>query len=236
MARRRRPPRAGALHELQPLRTAAQIAVLQLLFYAVALVLIVFTSLVAGRPFGVDQLLGWESVRGDNTEGWLMAFVWLFDGSFCMAVAIVILIARSKLVPDFALTVHGLHLLVVTLYTRSLPRHAMWWLTMAASSAAAVGLATWGCRYRELQPVFFGGRILGAGDGGASSAARASSPPPPTPGSSSGGAGHHADLEAGLGPDGDDETGFVHGGGGRGKGRGKDGHGAYEMVQMKTSS
>lgn len=84
MARRRRPPRAGALHELQPLRTAAQIGVLQALFYAVALVLIVFTSLVAGQPFGVDLLLGWDAVRGDNTQGWLMAFVWLFDGAFCM--------------------------------------------------------------------------------------------------------------------------------------------------------
>ncbi|KAM0670611.1 hypothetical protein ACQRIU_001006 [Beauveria bassiana] len=233
MARRRRPPRAGALHELQPLRTAAQIAVLQLLFYAVALVLIVFTSLVAGQPMSVDLLLGWESVRGDNTQGWLMAFIWLFDGAFCMAVAIVILIARSKLVPDFALTIHALHLVVVTLYTRSLPRHAMWWLTMAASSAAAVALATWGCRYRELQPVFFGGRILGAGDGGAASAARASSPPP-------GSSGTAADLETGCGPAGDDETGFVHGGGGggggRGKGRGRDGQGEYEMVQMRNSS
>ncbi|TQV99314.1 SYS1-related integral membrane protein [Cordyceps javanica] len=227
MARRRRPPRAGALHELQPMRTAAQIAVLQLIFYAVALVLIVFTSLVAGQSFGVDLLLGWESVRGDNTQGWLMAFIWLFDRSFCMAVAIVILIARSKLVPDFALTVHVIHLVVVTLYTRSLPRHSMWWLTMAASSAAAVGLATWGCRYRELQPVFFGGRILGGGDGGASSAARASSPPP-------GGSAGRADLEAGHGPDGNDETGFVHGG--RGQGRGRDGQGEYEMLQMKTPS
>lgn len=84
MARRRRPPRAGALNELQPLRTAAQIGILQLLFYVVALVLIVFTSLVAGQPFSLDLLLGWDAVRGDTTQGWLMALVWLFDGGFCM--------------------------------------------------------------------------------------------------------------------------------------------------------
>lgn len=100
----------------------------------------------------------------------------------------------------------------------------MWWLTMFASSAVSVGLATWGCQYRELQPVFFGGRILGAGDGGASSAARASSPPP----------SRDTDLEAGHGPEGDDASGFVHGG--RGKGRGKDGQGEYEMVQMKAAA
>lgn len=139
------------------------------------------------------------------------------------AVAIVILIARSKLVPDFALTVQFLHLVVVTLYTRSLPRHSMWWLTALGSSALAVALATWGCQYRELQPVFFGGRILGGGDGGASSAARASSPPPS--------ASADVDLEAARG---EDDTGYTHGG--RGKGRGKDGQGEYEMVQMKNST
>ncbi|KAL6877438.1 integral membrane protein S linking to the trans Golgi network domain-containing protein [Trichoderma longibrachiatum] len=164
MARRRRPPRAGALSELQPLKIAAQIATLQALYYLAALVLFLFTTLVAGMPFSFDLILTWDRVRGDTTQGWLMAFIWLLDGGFCMSVAIVILIARSKLVPDFALTIHFLHLLLTTLYTRSLPRNSMWWLAMAASSAAAIGLGMWGCRYRELQPVFFlGGRILGSG-------------------------------------------------------------------------
>ena len=81
----------------------------------------------------------------------------------------VALVARSKLVPDFALTIHFLHLLFTCLYTRSLPRNSMWWFTMVASSATAVGLGIWGCRYRELQPVFFlGGRILGSGSSGPS--------------------------------------------------------------------
>lgn len=31
---------------------------------------------------------------------------------------------------------------------------------MLASSAVSVGLGTWGCQYRELQPVFFGGRPI----------------------------------------------------------------------------
>jgi hypothetical protein len=76
----------------------------------------------------------------------------------------VALIARSKLVPDFALTTQFLHLLLVSLYTRSLPRHAMWWATSVASAGLAVALGIWGCRYRELQPIFFGGgRILGGG-------------------------------------------------------------------------
>jgi hypothetical protein len=74
-------------------------------------------------------------------------------------------------VPDFALTLHGIHLVLVTLTTHTLPRHAMWWLTMLASAALATGLGVWGCQYRELQPVFFGG-------GGAQRNERAPRPPP----------------------------------------------------------
>lgn len=88
MPRRRRPPRAGALSESQPLKIAAQIAVLQIAFYTVALVLILFTALVAGQPFGADLILGWEPVRGDTTRGWVLAFVWVLNGGLCMYVVL----------------------------------------------------------------------------------------------------------------------------------------------------
>lgn len=84
MARRRRPPRAGALTELPPLKIASQIAILQALYYFAALVLMLFTTLVAGMPFSFDLILGWDRVRGDTTQGWLMAFVWLLNGGLCM--------------------------------------------------------------------------------------------------------------------------------------------------------
>ena len=84
MPRRRRPPRAGALSDLQPLKIAAQIAALQVLFYLTAIILFLFTALVAGVPFGLDLVLGWQRVRGDTTQGWVMGFVWLLDGGLCM--------------------------------------------------------------------------------------------------------------------------------------------------------
>lgn len=77
MARRRRPPRAGAIAELPPLRILGQIAALQGIYYSVALVLMLFTSLVMGLQFNLDFVFGWASLRGDNTQGWLIAFVWL---------------------------------------------------------------------------------------------------------------------------------------------------------------
>jgi hypothetical protein len=77
MPRRRRPPRSGAITELPPLRILSQIAALQGIYYAVALVLMLFTSLVMGIQFKLDLIFGWASLRGDTTQGWLIGFVWL---------------------------------------------------------------------------------------------------------------------------------------------------------------
>ena len=86
MARRRRPPRPGALAELPPLKILSQIAALQGLYYAVALVLMLFTTLVAGTTFSLGLVFGWDAVRGDTTQGWLMGFVWILDGGLVMCV------------------------------------------------------------------------------------------------------------------------------------------------------
>ena len=63
-----------------------------------------------------------------------MTDIWRF---LSRAAAIVALIARSKLVPDFALTMHALHLVFTALYTRSLPRHALWYAAMLASASCS---------------------------------------------------------------------------------------------------
>jgi hypothetical protein len=127
------------------------------------------------------------------------------------SIAIVLLVARSKLVPDFALSLHAIHLLVVTLYAGQLPRNASWWLAMAVSSGASVALGVWGCRYRELRPITFGGN-KGQANGSA--------------GGTDNGEGSSRVQEGG---EGDEEQGFTRG---RGRGRGRDGAGEYEMVQM----
>ncbi|KAK0625218.1 integral membrane protein S linking to the trans Golgi network-domain-containing protein [Bombardia bombarda] len=207
MPRRRRPPRAGALTELPPLKLLAQIAALQGLYYAAALVLMCFTALVAGTGFSADLVFGWSAVRGDTTQGWLMGFIWVLDGGLLMSLAIILLIGRSKLVLDFSLSLHAIHLVVVTLYTGQLPFNTAWWLSMAAASAVSVALATWGCRYRELKPISFGGN----GGGRANAAASRDD------GGESGAQGTDA-----PGGDDDDEDGFTRG---RGRGRGRDGAG-----------
>jgi hypothetical protein len=83
---------------------------------------------------------------------------------------------------------------------------------MAAASAVSVALATWGCRYRQLQPITFGG-------GGATSTVGGS------------GGEHGGPGEGGL--HGDEEEGFTRG---RGRERGRDGAGEYEMATLSSDA
>ena len=75
----------------------------------------------------------------------------------CRTILLLLLIARSKLVPDFALTLHGIHLLITSFYSHSLPTNALWWLLQAGSATLMVAGGVWSCRWRELRPISFGG-------------------------------------------------------------------------------
>jgi len=77
MARRRRPPRPGALADLAPLRILSQIASLQFCYYAVAIVLIVFTTFVAGQHPNPGLFFDWHNIRGDVTTGWTLGLCWM---------------------------------------------------------------------------------------------------------------------------------------------------------------
>ncbi|KAH8593935.1 integral membrane protein S linking to the trans Golgi network-domain-containing protein [Bisporella sp. PMI_857] len=207
MARRRRPPRPGALTELPPLKILTQILILQTIWYVVATGLILFTALVAGRHFSLDMVLSWRSLRGDTTVGWMLGFVWLLN-SVVGVIAILLLIHRSKLVLDFALTLHLIHLLVTSFYSHSIPTNALWWALQFTSAALMTSLGVWTCQWRELRPINFGG-------------------------SSTSNDASNAQVSDGAQQDiGDEEQGF---GRGRGRGRGRDGAGEYEMVTMKDA-
>jgi len=72
-------------------------------------------------------------------------------------ILLVLLIARSKLVPDFALSLHVIHLGVTSAYTGSLPGSWLWWVLMVASATVMTVGGVWSCRWRELRPIRFGG-------------------------------------------------------------------------------
>ncbi|CAK7199827.1 hypothetical protein SEUCBS139899_002513 [Sporothrix eucalyptigena] len=208
MTRRRRPRRSGALGELPPLKILGQIALIQAILYVSLTALMFFTERISGRPFSFNLVFGWSGIRGDTTEGLVTAFIWVLAAGLFSAAAIVVFVGRSKLVLDFAATLHVVHLAVV-FFTHSIPANLAWWATMAVSTGTAVLVGTWGCRHRELQPISFGGAA-----GGNTSATNTSTT---------------AGTAAGV--DGDEEQGFSRG---RGRGRGRDGAGEYEMVPVKT--
>jgi protein SYS1 len=69
---------------------------------------------------------------------------------------LLLIVSRSKLIPDFALTIHFIHLVLVSLYTRSLPTNLLWWGLQLSSAAVMTFGAMWACQRRELQPIAFG--------------------------------------------------------------------------------
>lgn len=81
-------------------------------------------------------------------------------------ILLLLLIARSKLVPDFAITIHFNHLVITSLYARSLPTNWLWWALQAASAALMIFGGVWSCRWRELRPISFGTGDPGGGGGG----------------------------------------------------------------------
>lgn len=81
---------------------------------------------------------------------------------------LLLFVSRSKLVPDFALTIHFLHLVATTLYTHSLPSNLLWWGLQFASAAMMIFVGMWACQHRELRPITFTG-LEGSGQAGSSS-------------------------------------------------------------------
>lgn len=71
---------------------------------------------------------------------------------------LLLIVIRSKLVLDFALTLHFINLVVTSFYTRSLPSNLLWWMLQTASSAIMIFLGVWACQWRELTPLAFGAK------------------------------------------------------------------------------
>lgn len=96
------------------------------------------------------------------------------DDSRCRVIAQVLVHARSKLVLDFSLTLHFVHLVIVSLYDREIPRPWLWWGLQAASATLMISIGTWACRWRELRPIPFGGNgaSRGVGEGSSSNNTR----------------------------------------------------------------
>ncbi len=96
-------------------------------------------------------------VKRENADTWVLVTN--------RVILLLLLIARSKLVPDFALTLHAIHLVVVSVYSRGVPRNALWWGLNALSAVVMTVGGVWSCRWRELRPISFGNGVGDKGGG-----------------------------------------------------------------------
>ncbi|KAH0609249.1 uncharacterized protein H6S33_012735 [Morchella sextelata] len=170
MPKRPRRIRRPAANSFQPLQTFLQILSLQCIYYVTSTATILFSALVAGVPFGLDLIFSAENLRGDTAIGWTLGILWVLS-ALVMVIAQTLIHARSKLVLDFSLTLHFLHLVVVALYDGALPASWFWWGVQVVSAMVMVVVGTWACTWRELRPIPFGGNggagRVGVGEGSA---------------------------------------------------------------------
>lgn len=137
-----------------PLRITGQILLLQCFYYLTALVAFYLVSLLNGYDFSVNWVFSWELIEPNNAMGLILFVLWLFDSLLCV-LFVTIIVGRSKLAWDFAVTVHILNLAVVWLYTGKFPTSLLWWCLQILSGVILVTLSTYSTRWKELRTTFF---------------------------------------------------------------------------------
>lgn len=137
-----------------PLRILLQILLLQSFYYLSAFIIFYLVAQLNGYEFSVAWVFSWELVEPDNTMGLMLFFLWLFDSLLCV-LFVTIIVGRSKLAWDFALTVHVINLIVVQLYSGKFPTSMLWWCLQILSGILLVTLSTYSTRWNELRTTFF---------------------------------------------------------------------------------
>lgn len=80
------------------------------------------------------------------------------SGFINMCFFLTVIVGRSKLAWDFAITIHAINFIVVFLYTRKFPSFS-WFFLQILSSLILIFLGTWTTRWRELRDTFFEGLV-----------------------------------------------------------------------------
>ena len=87
--------------------------------------------------------------------GLTLFVLWLFDSLLCV-LFVTLVVGRSKLAWDFALTIHIINLIIVWVYTKEFPQSLLWWCLQVLSGVVLISLSTYMTRWKELRTTFFG--------------------------------------------------------------------------------
>lgn len=137
-----------------PVKLVLQILVLQCFYYLTANVIFCAISWLNGYEYHLSWVVSWEIITIDNAMGLTLFVLWLFD-SLLSVLFVTIIVGRSKLAWDFALTVHIINLLIVWLYSSKFPTSILWWCLQILSALVLVVLSTYLTRWKELRTTFF---------------------------------------------------------------------------------
>lgn len=137
-----------------PSKLLFQIILLQCFYYLTALVIFYLFASLDGLEFSVDWIFLWEIVSLENTMGLTLFVLWLFDSLLCV-LFVTLVVGRSKLAWDFALTIHIINLLIVWVYTKEFPKSLLWWCLQVLSGVVLISLSTYMTRWKELRTTFF---------------------------------------------------------------------------------
>ncbi|EFO25779.1 hypothetical protein LOAG_02701 [Loa loa] len=123
----------------------SQIICMQTTFYTTQCILLVMLS-VGGHYPSLEQVFTTEAtLRGAVTQ--------LLSVAICSLIMSKV-IGRSKQCLDFTCTLHFWHLIVVTLYYKSIPTHVSWWLLQILSIVLCTVLGEYFCLQLESRDIY----------------------------------------------------------------------------------
>ncbi|CCE65850.1 hypothetical protein TPHA_0N00690 [Tetrapisispora phaffii CBS 4417] len=143
---------------MSPRKITVQIILLQLFYYFTAAVLFYLWGTVYGFKLEIKEwLFSWTAIDYANSVGLSIIMLWLVDALICV-MFLTIIVGRSKLAWDFAITIHAINLIVVYFYSGSWPSF-QWVILQILSSLILIFLGTWFTRWKELRETFFDGLL-----------------------------------------------------------------------------
>ncbi|OAD70628.1 hypothetical protein PHYBLDRAFT_94293, partial [Phycomyces blakesleeanus NRRL 1555(-)] len=135
-----------------PLLIIAQIISLQSLSYLLVSLALIIALALTGSEITLDAILSDQEIRMDAVSGWTLALVW-FLHAFLAIPLLVLIVQRAKLILDFVLTMHGIHLVAVWIYRKQLPTGGVWWLLQLVHALIMTLGGEWACMRREMEPI-----------------------------------------------------------------------------------
>ncbi|KNC97838.1 uncharacterized protein SPPG_06835 [Spizellomyces punctatus DAOM BR117] len=139
-----------------PILISAQIVALQSTYYLSASLIVFVLELLTGSPVTLNHVLMHDELRTDTVLGWSLFLANLMNaglGSYYL----LIIVQRAKLCLDFSCTLHILHIVITTLYSRSLPKSFFWWFCFLCTLVVLSLGGEYLCMQREMEPITLAG-------------------------------------------------------------------------------